>query len=277
MNVKMKTLAVAVALAATSGAANALDMPNSLPLGGELFLSVWDPTVGNEASFNIGLNLNALTFDGSASYTFSDIFSNPTFLANFDSANIDSMSNWQWNVVGAATLSNDYGTDSETFLFTSQTNDEAINITAAQQGANSVLMYQQTLQTFYGTSDVYGTNGDPALASYAGHGLFGSSVNGQPIATAGFVGDELYFYSAYNQTMQIAFDSGFEEFPLPSDPAVMALFEGVWSLDANGTLTYSALGAPVPVPAAVWLLGSALIGLVGVARRRETQAEALTA
>ena len=275
MNVKMKTLAVAVALAATSGAANALDMPNSMPLGGELFLSVWDPTVGNEASFNIGLNLNALTFDGSASYTFSDIFSNPTFLANFDSANIASMSNWQWNVVGGATLHPELLTDSETFLFTSKTDDVNINITAAQSGANNIQAYQQTLQTFYGVSDVYGTNGDPALASYAGHALFGSAVNGLPIATAGSIGDELYFYSAFNPTMEIFFETF--EFPSAADPAVMALFEGVWSLSSNGTLTYSALGAPVPVPAAVWLLGSALIGLVGVARRRETQAEALTA
>jgi hypothetical protein len=40
-----------------------------------------------------------------------------------------------------------------------------------------------------------------------------------------------------------------------------------WRLDADGTLTY---GAPaVPVPAAVWLMGSGLLGLVGVARRRK--------
>jgi len=40
-----------------------------------------------------------------------------------------------------------------------------------------------------------------------------------------------------------------------------------WDLAANGTLTYSM--APVPVPPAVWLLGSALVGLAGISRRRE--------
>jgi len=42
----------------------------------------------------------------------------------------------------------------------------------------------------------------------------------------------------------------------------------VWKLDANNVLSYDAPSA-VPVPAAVWLFGSGLIGLVGVARRRK--------
>jgi len=40
-----------------------------------------------------------------------------------------------------------------------------------------------------------------------------------------------------------------------------------WRLDADGTLSYGV--SAVPVPAAVWLFGSGLIGLVGVARRRK--------
>jgi hypothetical protein len=40
------------------------------------------------------------------------------------------------------------------------------------------------------------------------------------------------------------------------------------TLDANGTLTISGNQASVPLPAAVWLFGSGLLGLFGVARRR---------
>jgi hypothetical protein len=43
---------------------------------------------------------------------------------------------------------------------------------------------------------------------------------------------------------------------------------GAASLDANGNLTFAT--TPVPLPAAVWLLGSGLLGLFGVSRRRNT-------
>jgi hypothetical protein len=53
-----------------------------------------------------------------------------------------------------------------------------------------------------------------------------------------------------------------------TDPVQVTRQEGLWTLAANGELRYE-VGAVVPVPAAVWLLGSAMIGLVGVSRRRQ--------
>jgi hypothetical protein len=41
---------------------------------------------------------------------------------------------------------------------------------------------------------------------------------------------------------------------------------GLVTLTSTGTL--EAAGAPVPLPAAIWLFGSGLLGLAGIGRRR---------
>ena len=53
--------------------------------------------------------------------------------------------------------------------------------------------------------------------------------------------------------------------------AVQTYILGTASVAANGTLTLTGNGttSPVPLPAAVWLFGSGLLGLVGVSRRRK--------
>jgi hypothetical protein len=52
--------------------------------------------------------------------------------------------------------------------------------------------------------------------------------------------------------------------------AVTTTYAGFWFLSSGGQLTYNiaSASAPVPLPAAVWLLGSGLMGLIGVGRRR---------
>ena len=40
-----------------------------------------------------------------------------------------------------------------------------------------------------------------------------------------------------------------------------------WRLSSSGELSYGT-PAVIPVPAAVWLLGSALVGVLGISRRK---------
>jgi hypothetical protein len=51
-----------------------------------------------------------------------------------------------------------------------------------------------------------------------------------------------------------------------TDPITITMPAGVTFTSASGQF----LTAPVPVPAAVWLFGSGLLGLIGVARRKKT-------
>jgi len=50
---------------------------------------------------------------------------------------------------------------------------------------------------------------------------------------------------------------------------VHLIADPVTMLDADGYFIFSAASAVVPVPAAVWLFGSGLIGLIGIARRKK--------
>ena len=47
-------------------------------------------------------------------------------------------------------------------------------------------------------------------------------------------------------------------------------FYGIFTLDVDPVSTSAFNVNPVPVPAAVWLFGSGLIGLIGLARRKKT-------
>jgi hypothetical protein len=65
--------------------------------------------------------------------------------------------------------------------------------------------------------------------------------------------------------------------PFTWKQASISFFTGItsaellsWTLASDGTLSYGAATSTVPVPAAAWLFGSGLVGLVGVARRRRS-------
>ncbi|MGE3849954.1 MAG: PEP-CTERM sorting domain-containing protein [Gammaproteobacteria bacterium] len=89
----------------------------------------------------------------------------------------------------------------------------------------------------------------PGEFGYHDNNFGGSSTFG--FNTEGVIGNAVDFYFLETNNFTGA-------------PAPAAL--GQWTLAANGTLSFAATAAPIPVPGAVWLLGSALVGLAG--RRR---------
>lgn len=92
------------------------------------------------------------------------------------------------------------------------------------------------------------TGGTPASSKYA---IFGSPIDDR--ATA--IGSPIALYGLTGNT---------------GTGTVESYILGSAALSANGTLTLTGNGTtPVPLPAAVWLFGSGLMGLVGVSRRRK--------
>src|SRR5579859_1400553 len=81
-------------------------------------------------------------------------------------------------------------------------------------------------------------------------------LNGPPTAISGTGSATLYGVTSPGST---------------STTPVTVTTLGTVTLGANG-LTFSASSPPVPLPAAVWLLGSGLLGLVGIGRRKASAA-----
>lgn len=253
-----KLLAVTVAVVAASGAnADWVSGATANPAG-ELMLTVWDSVQEKAFSQDLGiLTADAIAGNIANGYTVS--------LAATGLAHLGSFSNLSWNLAGADQSFARYDT------VTNRTNNGiyATNGGVAPSRIVDPLGDAGLIDGYFGVYDTKimmgNTAANPVVLSsgnltHAGEGnIWGASMGGLVAdlgmtTTAGVNGQtlETWIFTGTADTFTGFIEKG-----------------GSWTLDANAaTLIYAAPSA-VPVPAAAWLFGSALISLASVGRRRK--------
>jgi hypothetical protein len=268
---KYKLIAAAILAAGMSNVANAAIVQTNTDLnntgGSELVLSLFDGT----QSFTVDLGL-AMGSSIPASVVLADL---STSAASFFTGGVLN-SNVQWAVTAADSIlavnpltSTDLTLFGQRMLTTvngpapATTGIAAYTNADIQQSAGALTSYISNLNSTAGHAGA--ANGSQLSASPADAFSWSNGMQanwaqlGRFDATANGAGTMAFMQLA--QAIVPGNRGGGTA--NPGDVASQSVL-GQFTLAANGQLSF----APVPVPAAVWLFGSALMGLVGVARRR---------
>lgn len=260
---KKSLLALAMSLAAISGANASWD-------AGATF-----PDVGNgEALLTVFDNVNFKSYALDLGIRYDDLVSGAAFNGQTKTVDLSvfggSLSNVQWHVAAASSqyVNSDYTEerfDKYGFLITTAqgttrsvagaTPEAAFNLYSGVVN-QFVIGAAAGLQMNAGTAaDNTGVSGVAPANAYVGGTNWGTYFDGK------LSGDSL---GAIGETLDL-WRYGFAGAESTSNPIAIKL--GSISLVGN-TLTFNAAAPEVPVPAAVWLMGSALAGLGGIARSR---------
>lgn len=273
MNRKLMN-ALAAAGFAVAGGVQAATNPGDVGDGsGELFLSVWDKDAQTSYHYDIGVTKEEFvnTYESGGSLT-RDLSGD----ANLDPF-LSAAAGGNEVLFAVAAIQSDFelddpaanGANKKGFLTTTNADPAIVSqgdFTALDQTVqkhkenpkanNSLLLgHPATAADFpVDGESVVATSSDFAYYGNGSHSgdKMGGSRNYTPL---GAVGESLAFYHHY--------------LGLDYNTVETFQFAQVWTLSPDGILRF----APIPIPPAVLLLISGLLGLVGVARRRETGEE----
>lgn len=274
MKFATQSLAAAVSLALMSVSAHAaLTAPaigSTAPSDQTtLYLSVWDANGNNSESVNLSYTYNQITL-GSGNLTpagapFTTAVNPATNVGNVAQLNFGVIPGFSSLFTSANLATTDYMVTAATSGGAGQEGAEVTStstpVTAYSAVNGLVSNVQGQIAAWQGapTASTAGyvtdTTGSPA---YSVQGTSGSLAGGQLVSGQQFGGSVGQSLNFYNMTTTSA------------HKAVNTAYSGFWYLSTSGDLTYNVVSssAPVPLPAAVWLLGSGLLGMAGIARRR---------
>jgi hypothetical protein len=263
MNLKLKTLVAAMAMLAAGTAQAAIytdnfNGGNGVTTGtgaGELFLSVFDPTANQ--SLVLDLNLTVNDFRNNNASLINTFSVSDTTLKSFiaTSANQSLM---RWNLGG---LSNK-GLGPDLGIVTTHGNAGAtIDASERPFDGNSLTLAMFNMEQYANLNPTTTVVGSVSPGGHQG-GYWGGTYGGSLFFNnehTGFTGTELMSFIYADETNT-----------LDGSTLVQAFADGQWKIDPTlGKVSYVGQVSAVPVPAAVWLFGSGLVGLVGIGRRRK--------
>ena len=279
MRITVKTIAASVVLALASAAASAAvpsvpTQPAPAPIpgtdgnttGSGLIVSIWDSVRGVSLVDYIGLTESQFlpgaanaTPDAGLVLNFGNISGYSSVFGASDSANI------VYTIASAVYTGPLLGKVLETTLASAPTG----NVRNSAIG-NAVTQ----VRSFTGNLNANCANANPCTASsatdaaYAGQSIWAEKYgNNLPLSAAANVGTAMGFYLLSASSNSVTGNGTVAQYANVNGAAQ-------WLLTAGGNLTYTAPGGAVvtPLPAAVWLLLSSLVGVGTVARRRKEDA-----
>ncbi|MGD8640481.1 MAG: VPLPA-CTERM sorting domain-containing protein [Gammaproteobacteria bacterium] len=251
MKLKKQALGAAMAMA-IAGTAQA-DIDQFDTGNGELFLSIRDNTAQTSMVFDLNVGMDAF-LPGSAAASGTQVFVN----ADVQNYVLSSSGDISWAVMAgdntppslvdgirylSTTNQSISMTNGQLQAFTIMNTDYLANVNQQLDAATDTAMYGSADAGYFA----------PTMDSWQGNAPFS--------ATAGLDQSQNFHLLSNSASLILSPNRA-----LPVNQELYAAngVEATWTLDSEGVLTYSA----VPLPPAVWLLGSALLGLVGVARRK---------
>ncbi len=271
---KIKTLVAVIALAASGSANAAIQASGFDGQGGELFLTVWNPAA--ESSYGLDLDVlftdmlpinNVNNLSGDAAGFTRDLSAD----ANWTSVTAGATSGLKFAVtggVGGVVWNSSYTgyVNGATGAMSTAVDGDQLLVQAPILAVISPLVaYYDSMASRLNIADNDGGTDGSSFVTVGDNAYFNNPAN--LWGNVDFIydmegmvdgGDIGFFFNQTNHT-------GWAE-----DGDTLSQL-GNFSLTTNGQLTYTPVSA-VPVPAALWLFGSGLVGLVGIARRKKLQA-----
>lgn len=275
MKFNVKAVAASVLFAVAGGAQadiiSGFDSPVTETGGndGELFISIFRDDPLSPESMIIDTNLSLFDLrDGVITGWTSDAATTAAVLAFLGTSDI---SNFVFNAGGVTMVNlNDaimdpvaYNPDEAFFMTTNDDVAGFVNLQSLNTARSNTNTYIVTINNAFNGDVITGIT-SASNAFHDNTGLWSSNIGGgigTLANTEGAVGVDLALWNVYNGSDELF---GY----LPETALI-----GFLSIDTTtGVVSFGEGGSEVPVPAAVWLLGSGLVGLVGVARRRSNKA-----